>query len=158
MPQCTTNFPTSFIHPYTLRVKKYDNFARAIKPAWQPDSAFATLVHGDAWSNNIMVRGGPNDELPSSLAEVKLIDFGNSYVLHPAYDVIYFLYTCTDRTFRHLHYDALLRKYFETFGTYLSGGDVGGYDEFKKEAEELREGIMLLTLTVRLMGPRMGPT
>ena len=37
------------------RVKKYSNFPEAIKPAWQADSAFTTLIHGDVWSNNIML-------------------------------------------------------------------------------------------------------
>ena len=67
-----------------------------------------------------MVRSLPNDD--ETAAEVKLIDFGVSYVLHPAYDVIYFLYTCTERSFRQLHYDALLRRYFQ-------GAQVGSKSE-----------------------------
>ena len=32
--------------------------------------------------------------------EAKFIDFGNSYVMHPAYDILYFIYTTTDGDFR----------------------------------------------------------
>ena len=45
---------TTTNHSY-FRVKKYNNFPQAMKPVWQTDSAFSTLIHGDVWSNNIMV-------------------------------------------------------------------------------------------------------
>ena len=81
---------------------------------------------------------------------VKFIDFGNSYIMHPAYDILYFLYTTTDRAFRQSHFDALLRSYFDTFSTYLSGDDDLSYDKFKEEAEGMREGVMIFTLPVRI--------
>ena len=124
-----------------------------MEPVWQTDSAFTTLIHGDVWSNNIMVHRPEESPESAGAPEGKLIDFGNSYIMHPAYDVLYFLYTSTDRSFRRSHFDALLRSYFDTFSTYFSGGggdDDLSYDKFKKEAEELREGVMIFSLTVRL--------
>ena len=82
--------------------------------------------------------------------EAKFIDFGNSYIMHPAYDILYFLYTTTDRGFRQSHFDALLRNYFATFSTYFSGDDDLSYGRFKKETEEMREGVMIFTSTVRI--------
>ena len=94
------------------------------------------------------------EESSTEATRVKFIDFGNSYIMHPAYDILYFLYTSTDRNFRQSHYDSLLRSYFDTFSTYFSGDacdcDSLSYNKFKKEAEEMREGVIIFTMTVRI--------
>ena len=83
-------------------------------------------------------------ESESEATEAKFIDFGISYVMHPAYDILYFLYTSTDRAFRESHFDTLLRSYFEIFSSYFSNSHEDmSYDKFKKEAEELPRPSLL---------------
>ena len=94
----------------------------------------------------------PRPDPESEATEAKFIDFGISYIMHPAYDILYFLYTSTDRAFRQSYFDTLLRSYFDTFSTYFSSDshEDMSYDKFKQEAEELREGVIVFTSTVRL--------
>ena len=94
----------------------------------------------------------PRPEPESEATEAKFIDFGISYIMHPAYDILYFLYTSTDRAFRRSHFDTLLRSYFDTFSTYFSSDshEDMSYDKFKQETEELREGVIVFTSTVRM--------
>ena len=91
-------------------------------------------------------------EPDSEATEAKFIDFGISYIMHPAYDILYFLYTSTDRAFRQSHFDTLLRSYFDTFSTYFTNDlrEDMSYDKFRQEAEELREGVIIFTSTVRM--------
>lgn len=75
---------------------------------------YAVLSHGDCWTNNIMY--GYKDGKPSELA---LIDWQLARYTSPALDVLYFLFCCTDDTFRGKHFDEMLQVYHTSISELL---------------------------------------
>ncbi|CAL8118635.1 unnamed protein product [Orchesella dallaii] len=72
---------------------------------------FATLVHFDLWSNNMLIKNNKQDQ-PTS---VKFIDFqfmqrGNIFS-----DLLYFMYTSTTPEFRKAHLHTTLNVYYDAF-------------------------------------------
>ena len=112
----------------------------AMKKIYDKESPFTTIVHGDLWTNNFMISEDGN--------QVKLIDFGNVFMSHPVYDIMYFLYMNTDREFRKKHEEEILQSYFATFSKYLRTGVDLGFEQFKREVTERREGVMLCGMLV----------
>ena len=128
------------LHPeLALKLSRYDT-GPAIKKLFNIESPFTTVVHGDLWTNNFM--------MSQDGRQIKFIDFGNVFLSHPAYDIVYFLYMNTDREFRKKHEEEILKKYFATFSKYLRGEN-GGFDQFRREVAEKREAIMLIGMAVR---------
>jgi hypothetical protein len=118
-------------------------FDSAIRKLSDTDSsAFTTVIHGDLWVNNFMIRDGTPDK-------IKFLDFGNVCVAHPAYDIVYFLYMNTDREFRKENLESILREYFEVFQSYLGAcSEDVGFDIFREEFESMREAAMLVAMHV----------
>ncbi|XP_058825475.1 uncharacterized protein LOC131685632 [Topomyia yanbarensis] len=68
---------------------------------------YAVLNHGDCWVNNLLFRykdGAPR--------EVVLVDWQLARYGSPALDLLYFLFCCTDASFREKHYDEMIRIYY----------------------------------------------
>ena len=134
------------LHP-ELRQKllKY-NTRPAINKIYDKESPFITIVHGDLWINNFMM--GEDGK------RVKLIDFGNVFMSHPVYDIMYFLYSNTDREFRKKHEEEILQSYFATFSKYLRRSVDLGFEQFRREVAERREGVMLFGMLVSSQWPQ----
>ncbi|XP_019548007.2 uncharacterized protein LOC109418299 [Aedes albopictus] len=75
---------------------------------------YAVLNHGDCWINNLLY--GYKDGKPTELA---LIDWQLARYVSPALDVLYFLFCCTDDTFREKHFDEMLEIYHSSLTTFL---------------------------------------
>ncbi|XP_058455387.1 uncharacterized protein LOC131432854 [Malaya genurostris] len=67
---------------------------------------YAVLNHGDCWVNNLLFRY--QDGVPG---EVVLLDWQLARYGSPALDLLYFLFCCTDSSFREKHYDEMVRIY-----------------------------------------------
>ena len=94
-------------------------------------SEYVTLIHGDAWINNIFVN---NDE-----TGVTFVDFGQFQTSHPARDFWFFLYLSTDSEWRKNHLETCFETYYKTFSRYFSKANiVMTYDGFKKEFNSKR--------------------
>ncbi|XP_059092153.1 uncharacterized protein LOC131887557 [Tigriopus californicus] len=144
-------FQSSFKHFGNMRIARGDdqvkidvmlksvkNMAKAVSSEFlgkNDNSVFRTLLHGDLWNNNILFQlnsdGSPKD--------VKFIDYQVSNIGHPAVDLCYLLYSCTDRQFRDQHLTQLLRSYFTIFSSYLSPHipDIS-FEQFYQEFQDRR--------------------
>ncbi|XP_053697867.1 uncharacterized protein LOC128744708 [Sabethes cyaneus] len=67
---------------------------------------YTVLNHGDCWVNNILY--GYKGDSPNELV---LIDWQLARYVSPALDVLYFLFCCSDQSFRQKHYGEMLRIY-----------------------------------------------
>jgi len=106
------------------------------------DSVFRTLVHGDAWVNNMMFSSNdPGDEN----LRVKLLDFQGIVMGHPARDLWYLLQIGTDVDFRRKHLETVFREYYIVFSSYLEAGGLRvEFTSFRDECEKLRAPVSLL--------------
>lgn len=82
-----------------------------------------------------------------------LIDYQMLQPAHPAKDIWYFLYTCTDWHWRQQHLDDCLHAYFDVYEAYLKKltGIIGtmDFEEFNKEVQD-RRGYGIATSIVIL--------
>jgi hypothetical protein len=73
-----------------------------------------------------------------------MIDFQMMSPGHPAKDIWYFLYSCTDSNWRKEHLDECLRVYFDEYNPYLTKAGINmEYEAFYKEVH-IRRGIGLI--------------
>lgn len=96
---------------------------------------YAVLNHGDCWINNLLY--GYKDGKPTELA---LIDWQLARYVSPALDVLYFLFCCTDDTFREKHFDEMLEIYHSSLTTLLEqvGSDPQELFPFAALQEQLK--------------------
>ncbi|XP_046401570.1 uncharacterized protein LOC124167634 [Ischnura elegans] len=83
-----------------------------IRSASASRSGWNVINHGDCWINNMLFK---YDEDCVKPVDTILIDFQCSRYCPPAIDILIFLYTSTHRSFRELHFDLLVSKYYESF-------------------------------------------
>lgn len=104
------------------RLQKYvmEYTERVYEPQEQE---FNTLVHGDLWVNNIMLR------LPTDLNELDmlLIDFQFSTWSSPAVDIFYFFSTSLQPQVRIQYQDSLIQYYHSVLVDTLRALGFGGY-------------------------------
>ncbi len=75
--------------------------ATVVTPAANDDGLLHTVCHGDFWVNNFLVSNWEEGAVGGGdAATMKLIDFGNVFYGHPAYDVAYVLSTSGDGILR----------------------------------------------------------
>ncbi|XP_062564322.1 uncharacterized protein LOC134227093 [Armigeres subalbatus] len=96
---------------------------------------YAVLNHGDCWINNILY--GYKDSKPTELA---LIDWQLVRYASPALDVLYFLFCCTDDSFREKHFDDMLQVYHSSLTDLLDklGSDPLALFPFDALKEQLK--------------------
>ncbi|XP_063697094.1 uncharacterized protein LOC134828071 [Culicoides brevitarsis] len=68
---------------------------------------YTVIGHGDCWNNNFMYKYGPT----GTAQEVMLLDWQLSKYGSPIIDLVYFLFTATDKEARDAYYDDLLKLY-----------------------------------------------
>ncbi|XP_055695241.1 uncharacterized protein LOC129797028 [Lutzomyia longipalpis] len=114
---------------------------------------YAVINHGDCWINNLMFCHANGANNPS---KITLIDWQMSRYASPVLDVVYFIFTCTDKSFRDQHFSACLDTYYNALAELLEklGGDAS--EQFPRAVfeEHLRKfgkiGMAMCTFTTPL--------
>lgn len=76
---------------------------------------YATVCHGDCWSNNFMFH---YDEL-GNVDDVRLLDWQIIRYLSPVTDLVYFIFTCTVKELRDEYFELFMDVYHETLSSYI---------------------------------------
>lgn len=75
----------------------------------------SVIVHGDAWQNNTMFRydskGKPID--------ICLLDWQITRHSSPICDIVYYMFSCTTKELRDVHYDNFLKTYHESLSIHI---------------------------------------
>lgn len=73
---------------------------------------FRVLVHGDLWTNNILIKYGPDGK---AVEDVKFIDYQMNRLGNIYEDLHYFIFCSTTADFRKLHLKSCLQMYYKEF-------------------------------------------
>ncbi|KAF2878837.1 hypothetical protein ILUMI_27326 [Ignelater luminosus] len=76
----------------------------------EPREPFATITHNDFWVNNAMIKLEGNKPIKCKIVDFQLIEYGS-----PADDLIFFLFSSVRKEVLDLHYDNLIKLYYEVF-------------------------------------------
>lgn len=85
------------------------------------------------------------------------IDFQAMRYANPVTDIMYFLYICTDSTFRSEHFDLLTTIYYDNLKVFLNKFDVKADDVYKREdfdadIEEFKPyGLLVAMVELRIV-------
>lgn len=71
---------------------------------------FATIVHNDYWVNNTMLKFKNNRPVANKMLDFQLIEYGS-----PAKDFLFFLFSSVKMSVLELHYNKLLKLYYNNF-------------------------------------------
>ena len=74
------------------------------------ENNFTTMVHGDYWTNNSMVKYLNGKPHSNKMVDYQIMHYGSF-----ACDLIFFLYSSVDLDVIKTRYDHLIKKYYETF-------------------------------------------
>lgn len=112
-------------------------------------NGFAVLVHGNAWTDNLLFRSADDGGAPT---EALLLDFRGAFVGSPVIDLMFVLCTAVAYEVQRTRKDELLYVYHTRLTGALRDLDYAGYVPTLVElhAAFLRHGIfeLMLTLTV----------
>ncbi|XP_066998747.2 uncharacterized protein [Anabrus simplex] len=127
------------VAPYLTRIRENGVKYSEISNKSLNKEPFATIVHNDFWTNNMMFcydSAGDNSQ-PIS---VKFVDFQVTLLCSPVKDIIFFLFSSGSTRVKKDFYEHLIQLYYETFTSTLTkmGCDVNvfSYEKFKEEVEE----------------------
>lgn len=76
---------------------------------------YSVVCHGDCWTNNTMFK---YDET-NKPTQVCLIDWQILRYCSPVTDLVYYIFLCTTKEMRDLHYDTFLKNYHESLSSHL---------------------------------------
>ncbi|VEN58305.1 unnamed protein product [Callosobruchus maculatus] len=105
------------------------------------------LSHGDLWGGNIMYKEDKTTEVCSAY----LIDFQLIRYCPPSLDLMFLLYTNTDRVRRVKHLTELIRLYYKELdhilGSYdIDLGNIFTFDELMESCREVEPSIICISL------------
>lgn len=138
---------------YTDKLRRLrDNLIEKGRKAFDTDPKhFNTLIHGDMWTNNLMMKygniGGESGE-QSPIENMVYLDFQFSCWTSPAIDLHYFFNTSLQETLRENNINELIEFYHGHLANYLKRlnypGHVPTLDEFQKQfLEKSFYGLLL---------------
>ncbi|XP_068157261.1 uncharacterized protein [Drosophila tropicalis] len=78
---------------------------------------YSVICHGDFWNNNILYKHEAKSGLP---IDAILIDFQMSRYASPILDIVYYLFTCTDKPLRDDHFMGFLDTYYNALDQNLA--------------------------------------
>lgn len=76
---------------------------------------YAVICHGDCWTNNTMFKYDENQK-PT---EVCLVDWQSLLYCSPITDLVFYIFLCTTKEMRDLHYDSFLKTYHDSLSSHL---------------------------------------
>ncbi|KAB0793313.1 hypothetical protein PPYR_12933 [Photinus pyralis] len=80
---------------------------------------YLSISYGDYQFRNFLFKY-ENSADPHQPTDICMLDFQCLKLGTPAYDISYFIGTCTDGELRQAHYHQLIREYYESFSSFLS--------------------------------------
>lgn len=97
---------------------------------------YATLNHGDLWTNNMLFKYNDNSE-PE---DIRCLDYQLNRYASPAMDFLYMIFTCSTHEMREKYYDKLLKEYHDSLSNCLKefGSDVQKLFPFEAFLEHLQ--------------------
>lgn len=97
-----------------INAEKLGKYVLEERPA---EIGCSTLVHGDMWVNNILVRSNNDKSISNEI--VAIIDWQTMFEGNPLFDIVRFVTHCADAEIRRdcklvdFYYDYLTKKYAE---------------------------------------------
>lgn len=116
---------------------------------------WTVIGHGDCWNNNLMFSGSEGDP-----TEIRILDWQQTRFGSPMLDVMYFLFTSTDRQLRDQHMEQLLADYHRACSTLIRacGSDAERLFSFADVRQQIKEfgvhGFSLAPMFVGIMVSR----
>ncbi|XP_066998749.2 uncharacterized protein [Anabrus simplex] len=120
---------------YEARIRAHcDQYVKLANKSLQKEP-FATIVHNDFWTNNIMFLY--NNTHPT---DVKFVDFQITLLCSPVKDLIFFLFSSVQDEVLKEHYDHLINLYYLNFINSLKrvGCDISAFS-YLKFLDEINE-------------------
>ncbi|XP_023015324.2 uncharacterized protein [Leptinotarsa decemlineata] len=124
--------------------RKVDNaFSRMFQILKEPSRFRSVICHGDLWGSNILTKSG-QDGKPKSCF---LVDYQLTRYGPPAMDLLFLLYTNTDKETRKQYMDAAVREYHEELSRILNKYDVDvnniyDFETFLESCEYVRSAVI----------------
>lgn len=81
--------------------------------------AASVITHGDVWQNNLMFRC----DADGKPIEICFLDWQVCRHVSPIIDIVYFMFCCTTKELRDLHYENLLKIYYESLAAHTKKYD-----------------------------------
>lgn len=76
---------------------------------------YAVIGHSDCWNNNTLFKFDENH----NPVEMRLLDFQISRYVSPVYDLIHYIFNCTQKELRDQHYEDFLKVYHSSLSDHL---------------------------------------
>lgn len=110
---------------------------------------FAVIRHGDCWNNNFLFQYAGNKELKS----INFLDWQLSHYSSPALDLLYNIFSSTDKEFRDKHYFKLLDAYYSSLSETIRklGSDPNklySYENFRMQLRKFGEYALLMATMI----------
>ncbi|KAJ8951352.1 hypothetical protein NQ318_009288 [Aromia moschata] len=125
-----------------------------------PNEPFATVVHGDMWVNNTMVKFVNGKPVKNKLVDFQVCDYGS-----PATDLFFFLFSSIRLRVLQDHFDDLVKFYHNHFISHLDklGCDIAPFnyhnflEEMRFATENELQHSLIMTLFI-VFGKKGGPS
>ncbi|GJQ84391.1 hypothetical protein Trydic_g3868 [Trypoxylus dichotomus] len=139
------------------KYKKYvENDVEIFADLFDNQNKYSVIGHGDSWVNNMLFRY-ENSDHPDRPTRICLLDWQLCRYGSPAFDLSYFVFTCTDEILRQRHYDNMIKLYYHSLCQHLAdlGSDPEQLFPFEALESELKRasifGLYMSIMIVRLM-------
>ncbi|KAJ6632707.1 hypothetical protein Bhyg_16080 [Pseudolycoriella hygida] len=99
---------------------------------------FSIINHGDCWNNNMMYVYGKENNVP---VDIRLLDYQISRYSSPVLDLLYFLFSSTDKPLRDVYYTEIIQLYHKALSANLNkmGSDANKIFSFEDLQDQLKK-------------------